>query len=50
MKLIAGKMNVIRTILKAGYADGSRAVQPRQVKKQPVEIKTITRKNEGLIL
>lgn len=48
-KLIPGKMNVIRTVLKAGYAEGSRAPKKRVIKQEAKPVVVKVRKQEKLI-
>lgn len=49
-KLIAGQMNVIRTVLKPGYAEGSRNPKPREAKREVKPTVVKIRKNERLVL
>ena len=49
MKLIAGQMNTMYTIVKAGYAEGSN--KPKRIKvRQSKPVITKLRKQEGLII
>lgn len=49
MKLIAGQQNVLYTILKIGYAEGSN--KPKRIKvRQSKPVVTKLRKQEGLII
>lgn len=49
MKLIAGQMNALYTVLKPGYAEGSN--KPKRIKKkQDKSVVTKLRKQEGLLI